>query len=243
MCSDEGDGIARADADRQLLGDSVFEQLKREIVECRLAPSDLIVESALAAQYGVSKGPVREALKRLSERGWVRALPRVGYVITPVRVADVDEIFAMRLLLEPVSTMLATQRSGPAEFDELECLGGAEARAHSEPDEVRGALVARANSEFHRAIARLSGNGRLERMVGGLVDELERVIHLLAADSAKLVDEHPILVRVMREQDPDAAATCMYQQLEAAHEAMRDAAISTAKLGAIEFQPNLAVAK
>jgi DNA-binding GntR family transcriptional regulator len=216
------------------LSDSVFERLKREIVECRLAPSELIVESALAARYGVSKGPVREALKRLAERGWVRSLPRVGYVITPVRVADVDEIFAMRLLLEPVATRLAAERSGPAEFDELERLGGAEASAHAEPPDVRGALVARANSEFHRAIARLSGNRRLERMVGGLVDELERVIHLLASDSANLVDEHPALVRAMRTETPDAAADCMREQLEAAHVAMRHAAISSAQLGVIE---------
>jgi DNA-binding GntR family transcriptional regulator len=232
--------VVRADQDGELLGDSIFEQIKREIVECQLAPSDLIVESALAGRYGVSKGPVREALKRLSALGWVRALPRVGYVITPVRVTDVDEIFATRLLLEPEAVRLATARISEAELDELAKLAAAEATAHKESPMVRGTMIARANSHFHRAIARLSGNGRLERMVGSLVDELERVIHLLAQDVENLVDEHPIMVEVMRRGDPEAAATCMHEQLEAAHEAMRTAAMRSAQLGVIEQQTGAA---
>ncbi len=156
----------------QLLADLVYEQLKREIVECKLLPDDIVAENALAERFGVSKGPVREALKRLAQTGFVRAMPRVGYAITPVHVGDIDEIFGLRLAIEPMGVRLAMAHASPADLDRLEQLAAGEPAARSQPPAERGSRLAQANSEFHREIARLSGNGRLERIVSGLVDEL-----------------------------------------------------------------------
>jgi DNA-binding GntR family transcriptional regulator len=214
----------------KLLADVVYEQLKREIVECKLLPDEIVVETALAERFNVSKGPVREALKRLAQAGFVRALPRVGYVITPVRVGDIDEIFSLRLAIEPLAVRLAMANVSDAELDRLAQLAAGEPAARNEPAAERGARLAEANRDFHREIARLSGNARLARIVEALVDELERVTHLLALNLDDVADEHPDLVDAMRSGDADSAARTMQDQLAYDRDAMRAAAIGKGQL-------------
>lgn len=212
-------------ASNQPLAQMVFEQLKRDIVECRLLPDEIIAETPLAERFEVSKGPAREALKRLEQIGYVRALPRVGYVINGVRVTDIDDIFTLRIALEPVAVRLAMARATPADLDALEQLAAGEPAARNEPLDRRGSKLARANSDFHTEIARLSGNVRLQRSIESLIEELERVIHLIAANLEEMRDEHPELVEVMRSGDADRAADTMRDHLVYDHSAMRAIAL------------------
>jgi DNA-binding GntR family transcriptional regulator len=212
-------------ASAQPLAQSVFERLKRDIVECRLVPEQIVAETPLAARFKVSKGPVREALKRLEQIGFVRAVPRVGYVINGVRVADIDDIFAMRIALEPLAVRLAMARLGEGDLDRLAELAAGEPAAHQEPVETRGRKLARANSAFHAELARLSDNPRLRRTIDGLIEELERVTYLLAMNLDGVRDEHPELVEAMRSGDADRAAETMRAHLEYDHATMRAAAI------------------
>lgn len=207
------------------LAQSVFEELKRDIVECRLLPDDVIAEGSLSERFAVSKGPVREALKRLEQIGFVRALPRVGYVINGVKVNDIDDIFAMRIALEPVAVRLAMSELADEELDRLDKLAAAEPAAHSEPAATRGGRLARANSDFHVEIARLSGNTRLQRTISSLLEELERVTYLLATNLEHMRDEHPELVQAMRSGDADLAANTMREHLIYDHSTMRAAAV------------------
>src|SRR5215211_4096652 len=153
--------------------------LSEEVFECRLEPGAVVAESTLARRFGVSKGPVREALKRLGHMGLVRSLPRVGYMVESVNLADLDEIYLMRIALEPLATELATPRFSDEQLAELERLALVEDAPH-EPPERRAAAYARSNDQFHRMIARASGNRRLSVAIGGLLEEVERVLYLLA---------------------------------------------------------------
>jgi len=85
------------------LAQQLYDSVKREIVEHRLRPETILAETTLAEQYGVSRAPAREALKRLATFGFVRVVPRVGYIVSNVSVRDFDEIFALRLVLEPLA--------------------------------------------------------------------------------------------------------------------------------------------
>jgi DNA-binding GntR family transcriptional regulator len=211
----------------ELLADRVFDEVKREIIECRLEPETLIAEASLAARYSVSKGPVREALKRLAQMGLVRSLPRVGYIVSSVNLGDIDEIFSIRIALEPLAVELATPRLIPPELDELERL--AAVPLLEQPDEERGAVLRRSNSEFHRLLATASGNVRLARTVAALLDELERVMHMLAREAglADLANEHISLVRLLRTGDAAASAELMARQLQADHAVVRRMATGT----------------
>ena len=215
---------------RPPLAQHVFEELKSDIVECRLMPEQIVAETPLAERFQVSKGPVREALKRLEQVGYLRAVPRVGYVINGVKVSDIDDIFVMRLALEPVAVKLAMERMSDADLERLDQLAAGEPAARREPPARRGSTLARANSDFHAEIARLSGNVRLERTVRSLIEELERVIHMLAMRLEGIADEHPELVDAMRTGDGDRAADTMARHLRYDHTTMRAAALGDGSL-------------
>ena len=83
-----------------LIRDGVYEFIRADILECTLAPGSRVFENDLARRYNVSKSPVRDALLRLQEQGLVDVLPRKGYLIRPISIADAHDLYAMRLLLE-----------------------------------------------------------------------------------------------------------------------------------------------
>lgn len=211
-------------ADRTL-AETVFERLKREIVGNRLGPESVLTELNVAASYSVSRAPAREALKRLAALGFVRPRARVGYIVGNVSVADLDEIFAMRIALEPMATELAVGRMTELDVAALHRL--ADAVLHLDRSEKhsneRGRLVSKLNADFHREIARIAGNHRLEQAVGRLLDELERVMHMLAYSTTvrELLDEHSQLLHVMRSGDAGAARDLMRAQLIHDYSVMR----------------------
>lgn len=209
----------------QTLAETVFEQLKREIVDNRLKPDSVLTELSVAAAYSVSRAPAREALKRLAALGFVRPLARVGYMIANVSVADLDEVFAMRIALEPMATELAVGRMTETDAAALQKLADAVLhldRADKHSNE-HGRLVSKLNADFHREIARIAGNRRLEQTVGRLLDELERVMHMLAYSTTvrELLDEHSQLLRVMRSGDAAKARDLMRAQLMHDYSVMR----------------------
>ncbi len=212
-------------AGQHSLADTVYERLKREILECRLAPGETLVENSLAARFGVSKGPVREALKRLVGLDLLRSMPRVGYAVTGIKVGDIDDIFDLRIAIEPQGVRRAMEQLTGADLDRLADLAAGEPAARDAPEDERGSALVRANKDFHVEIARLSGNARLVKVLSDLIDQLERVIRLLALDLDDVPDEHPDLVELMRAGNPDAAAQNMAEQLTANHERMRAAAL------------------
>jgi DNA-binding GntR family transcriptional regulator len=220
-------GTSELDGADCSLSERVFRAVKREIVENRLEPDAIVAEVALASRFDVSRAPAREALQRLAEIGLVRAVPRVGYIVTSVSVSDFDEIFQLRLTLEPLAVELATARMSPAEALRLEAHAAEVARLVDRPLGERAAALAEHNAEFHRELARISGNRRLERSIGSLLDELERVMHMLAYDPSlpTVVDEHALLVRTMRGGDAGAARELMRVQLLHDYDVMREVAI------------------
>jgi DNA-binding GntR family transcriptional regulator len=205
------------------LADGLYESLKRQIVENKIEPGTILTEHGIAALHSVSRAPAREALKRLVASGFASARRRVGYIVPHVSVADVDEVYALRLLLEPAATALAVPRLTEADVAVLDDLAAGILHVAAAPIEKHGALYSRLNAEFHREIARVSGNGRLERTITSLIDELERVMHMLAYSStmASVLEEHTALMRVMRSRDAARAAALMRQQLEHDYGVMR----------------------
>jgi DNA-binding GntR family transcriptional regulator len=205
----------------------VFETVKRDIVENRLQADEILAEGTLAERFEVSRAPAREALQRLAQLGFVRAVPRVGYIVTSVRVRDFDEIFQMRFALEPLATELATERLDDAACARLERLAAEVADVLDAPPAERASLLVQVNSAFHRAVAAASGNARLEQTISSLIDDLERVMHMLAGDPSlhTVSDEHPELVRTMKAGDPAAAGALMREQLRNDYEVMRDLAV------------------
>ena len=214
----------------QSISDWIHDVVRREIIEGTLRPEEVLVEGALADRFGVSRGPAREALQRLRRGDLVRAVPRMGYIVTSVSVRDYDEIFQTRIALEPLAAELATRRiaDGLADGKRLSQLSLEHHNLFEESFRDGGATLARINHEFHLEVARLSGNRRLERVLDGLLSDLRRVLAALTYSPASLNamwNDHPDLARTIESGDPVAARELMRQELTQAHHLMRELAL------------------
>lgn len=210
------------------LGSAAYHQLRREIIRCHLRPGSDVTEHALAVRYGFGKTPVREALSRLAQEGLVRAVPRHGYVITPITLKDVQDLFAARFLLEAEAARLA---AGRVDGDELRRLDDLCRAGYDPADADSAAAFLASNREFHVTIARASRNDRLAAMIAQLLDEMERLFHLglvLRNRSEEMAHEHKALVDALLAGDATAAGEIAAAQIRAAQKMVVDGFLGSA---------------
>ncbi len=217
------------------LSDQAYERIKHDIVTCELGPGMEVSEARLAAMYGFGKAPIRQALSRLSQECFVTALPRRGYVIAPVTLQCVNDIFDLRLLLEPAAAERAAGNVDGAKLRELDaiCIAGYQP---GDRDSERRFLGA--NKAFHVAVARASGNERLARTLAQLLDEMERLFHLglaLRDRSEEMQHEHKALIDALVAGDREAAHAATVEQIESARKMVVDAIISGSGLRRINI--------
>jgi len=192
-----------------------LQALRRDIVLTRLAPGETLSEAATADRLRLGKAPIRAALARLAEEGLVQAVPRRGWVVSLVTVRDIHEVFDLRLLLEPEAARRAAGRIDTTALGRLDAVCAAGYRP-GDPDSALGFLDA--NRAFHVAVAELSGNARLARQIGRLLDESTRmlVLGLSRRDrSGEMAHEHRALTEALAAGDPVAAAAIMQEQVAA----------------------------
>lgn len=167
------------DAAEGQLKDYLYETLKLAIVSCELPPGTELSEGYLAARYAVGKAPVRHALSRLGQDGWVRSIPRSGHVVAPMTIEDIVDIFAMREIVEPES---AARAAGKASEAELRRLNAACAAPYDVTDVAAKRRFLLANRDFHVTVAMACGSPRLARSVEKLHDESLRFLYLSASE-------------------------------------------------------------
>jgi DNA-binding GntR family transcriptional regulator len=161
------------------LKDHLYEILKLAIISCELPPGTELSEGYLAARYQVGKAPVRHALSRLGQDGWVKSIPRSGHVVAPMTIEDVTDIFTMREIVEPES---AARAAGNVSEAKLRRLNKACAAPYRITDVAAKRRFLLANRDFHVAIAAACGSPRLARSVEKLHDESLRVLYLSASE-------------------------------------------------------------
>ncbi len=196
-----------------LLSDQAYQLIRRDIIQCTLPPGLTVAQAQLVERYQLSVTPVREALKRLEQEGYVQSIPRFGYLITPITVQDIEDIYELRLMLEKPAVRLAAQRATDAQLDELQ----AHARfsyVYKDPQSYQEFL--QANVGFHTDLALLSGNRRLAENIGRLLDEMNRIFHLglEVRDSAEeMKNEHMALSGALATRNTKLAEEIMEDQI------------------------------
>lgn len=211
---DEPSSAEPAAPDRPLsLTDQIYERVRQEIIEAKWRPGQILLEPELAALYGVSKTPVREALRLLVQEDWVVILPRKGYLVRPLRLGDIGEVFGLRAMIEPALVSEIARNQGS------QAVGVLQARL----DEQRAAehdLYASLDAarRFHLAGAQLTHNRRAEHILERLLAEVRR-LHYLMPDveshitSSVEIEAHEAILRAVEAGDPDAAAALMREHL------------------------------
>ena len=184
-------------------GEFVYASLRDAIWEGRFAPNERIPEEEIARTLGVSRTPVREALRRLQERGLLTVGAGRSLVVAELSKAQVFELYAMREILEGSAARFAAQHANEAEIDILHRLLG---ELYKHRDDPR-ALVS-LNRRFHGAICEAAHNRYLIQTLDGMHDSLAllhsntfRVPYRRAQSDA----EHRRIVRAIERRDPDEA--------------------------------------
>lgn len=196
--------------------DLVAEELRRAILQGELAPGTALIERDIGEALGVSKTPVREAIKTLVARGLIDVSPYRGATVRRVDATFATHVYEVRLLLEPEAARLAAKRR-PAEDieDARRALGRAETAVRNRDF----GLMAAHNRDFHQAFAVASGNPVLGQMLAGLQDQTT----LVATQGWKRheswtqeASEHLAVLEAIEAGDAAAAGHLMHAHIESA---------------------------
>lgn len=222
--------------DRRLsLTEQAFKLLHHEIITCTLPPGSDISEAELAERLQMSKTPIREALGRLRNGGFVEAFPRRGYRIAPITLADMNDLFELRIILEGGAAALAATRISDAQLDDLETLADA---AYQVGETTSLEQFINANRHFHMAIATATGHERLSGLVEHNLDELERFFYIGARSrdvNPETRADHLRIVDVLRKRDPEAARAILVAHNQATRSGLLDAITSGRSMDALRL--------
>ena len=148
----------RADGNGEKEGevDRVYRTLKSWILQCEFRPGDFLAEASLARRCETSRTPIREACNRLSQEGWISGIRHKGYVIPPISIRDIVEIYEYRRLLECFNAEKAAQTASREQLADLVDIVEIENKRAAKISDI---MVA--NDAFHLAIAAIAGNQRV----------------------------------------------------------------------------------
>jgi DNA-binding GntR family transcriptional regulator len=150
--------------------EAIVLRLRALIVSGDVRPGDRLVEERLTEMLGVSRPPLREALRILQRDGLVKSLPRRGFIVVPIAAQDVREIYSLRFALERLAVELGVPVEDPARLRPMrDALADMQAAVDAEDDDA----VLAANSRFHHALVDLPGHKRLTAAYEGLRLQLE----------------------------------------------------------------------
>ncbi|MCW5663095.1 MAG: GntR family transcriptional regulator [Piscinibacter sp.] len=199
------------------LYEQVADRLRQRILAHTLAPGSWIDEQALAAEYGISRTPLREALKVLAAEGLVTMKLRRGAYVTEVSERDLSEVFHLLALLESDAAAAAAERASEAERAELRAL-----HAELEASVADRDRFFAANERFHLRLLEIADNRWRIQLVGDLrkVMKLNRRQSLLRQGRIEAsLREHRAVMAAIEQRDGARAQSLMRAHLDAGREA------------------------
>lgn len=187
------------------LREHVYEQLKRRLLTGKIRPGTRMMEIDLAADLGVSRTPVREAIRELSKEGLVTIEPRRGAFASEISVKDMIDTLTVREDLDALAAYLASSRITKAEEKKLLELTDRYAEAIEAGDMD---TMIRTDEAFHKRVARLSGNKTLYQVVRTVQTQVLRFRYLYYEDLANyqnMPTEHREIIEALVSGDSEHA--------------------------------------
>jgi len=197
-------------------GETAADLLREAILDGRLAPAQRLKENVLALDLGISRTPLRQALRQLESEGLVVSVHNRGTFVREYGTEDIAEIYELRGVLEPHAARRAAERCTPSERDEL--------RASSDRYRTPGLDTPAFNREnlvFHRLVLRISGSERLAAMARTVIElPLIYKMHVLDAEDVRREAQryHELLTDAIGEHRPDDAAQLMADHVRQSRE-------------------------
>ena len=203
------------------LYEDVADRLRDKIFAKQLAPGSWLDEQSLAEQFGISRTPMREAIKALASEGLVTMKMRRGAYVTEVNRSDLEQIFTVLSLLEGQAAKEAALKATEDELNLLDHLHHRLETAAADRDIEQFFEI---NGKFHELIQQIAGN----RWMNGVIDDLRKVLKLHRKDSLTSTGrlqnslvEHREILRAILKRDDLAAEAAMRKHFANGLEALR----------------------
>ncbi len=196
----------------QPLREVVCETLREAIISGVLRPGERLMEIQLAEELGVSRTPVREAIRKLELEGFVIMIPRRGTYVADLSIKDINEVFEVRSALDSLANGLAAERITEEELEQMERLL---VQISACVDNGNMEKIVELDGQFHDILYRASRNDRLVGIINNLREQLTRFRTISMAYPGRLkktIEEHTQLVEAIAARDVDLA-----QQLAVEH--------------------------
>lgn len=187
------------------LRDVVFQTLREGILTGELKPGERLMEIHLANRLGVSRTPVREAIRMLELEGLVTMIPRKGACVASISKQDLQDVLELRRALDSLAVKLACERILP---EQLRALQDAAKEFEQSTVSNNAKEIAQADVRFHDIILDAAGNKRLIQMVNNLAERVFRYRLEYVKDRnnhAQLVKEHAKILEYIEKKDSEAA--------------------------------------
>lgn len=209
------------------LRDVVFENLRTAILEGNLKAGQRLMEVQLAEQLGVSRTPIREAIRKLELEGLVVMLPRKGAYVANMSFKDLIDVLEIRATLEGLAASLAAERRRDEDITELE-------RVSKEFEvSVREANidnVLKKDVEFHEKIFLMANNKKLYQLITSLWEQVHRFRVTYVSNyeaSLSLVDEHNRILEAIKSGDSELAKRYATEHIEIAEQFFMENTVSS----------------
>ena len=205
------------------LREIVFESLREAIIGGVLKPGERMMEVRLAEEMGVSRTPVREAIRKLELEGFVIMVPRKGAYVAGISSKDVSEVFEIRAAFEGLAASLAAERITDAEKEELERVLVVKAASVQAND---FASLIEKDTEFHEMIYKASRNERLMQIISNLREQINRfrMVSLAYPGRGKeALEEHKKIAEAIADRDFVLAQALAQEHISNAKNALLEA--------------------
>lgn len=212
-------GSAPGSAPAGSRAEHAYRDLRTRIMSASLAPGAPVNEQEIAADLGVSRTPVREAIRKLEQEGLVTRHPNRGVVVTQLSLREVLEIWELREIIEPAACRAAASRVEPARLDALEA--AMRGLLRRPPSAEAYEVYHRTDLELHGVILDGCGNAALRQVVESLVGRIRQVRMVTSpARFHPSLEEHLSIIDALRRRDAEGAAEAMRRHLASARAAL-----------------------
>ena len=202
------------------LRELVLEAIRDAIINGTLKPRERLMEIQMAEELGVSRTPIREALRKLELEGFIVMIPRKGAFVADMTFKDIADIFEIRAALEGLAAALAAERITDEELEKMErhLVEKADAIAHGDMERL-----VEVDTDFHESIYKASRNDRLQGIINNLREQIQRFRATSLAYPGRMkqsLDEHRAIVEAIHARDAALARQVTQEHIENAEPSM-----------------------
>lgn len=195
------------------LRDVVFNTLRQAIIKGDLKPGERLLEIQLADKLGVSRTPVREAIRKLELEGLVTMVPRRGTTVLGITKKHLKDVLEIRSALEELALELACRRITPEQYEELVRL---ETLLEEKQDSDNAFELSDIDEKFHEQIYQATNNPRLIQLLANLREQMYRfrLEYMKAKDKRpRLIQEHQQIIKALKNKDSKAGRKAIYDHI------------------------------